>query len=571
MSIKLLNPQIVARIAAGEVVERPSSVVKELVENALDAGASQIVVESQGGGVSLLRIADNGVGIPTAEVELTFQRYATSKISDLDDLESIITLGFRGEALASIAAVAEVELATRAAGEAVGSYLSLRDGVVVERNCQGRSQGTTLTVKNLFRSMPARLKFLKSPNTENSRIANVVTQYALAFAEVKFVLSLDGRTVLRTPGSGRLIDTVIEVYGPEIARNMRDVSSGNGGRLGKVDPTTIVVTGLLGMPAISRASRNYLSFFVNHRWVNSRLLAWVVEEAYHGLLMTGKHPVAVLNISLPSPEVDVNVHPTKTEIRFHDERRVFTAVQQVVRRALLESAPLPKIEEVAIAYVAPQPMWQMSHVPAGSIERPISLPPTSRPIPAFSFPALRLLGQLASSYILAEGPDGLYLIDQHAAHENILFTQIKEQRSRQQIEVQGLLEPVTFEVSPQQDEIFKSYYKELAGFGFSLEPFGERAYLVRTVPVWLHRKDWMGVLRKLTDVVERGDDWVERLAISIACHSAIRAGQVMSDDEMRELLRQLELVVMPSSCPHGRPTMIHLTLGQLEKEFGRRG
>ncbi len=569
MPIKLLDPQVVARIAAGEVVERPASVVKELVENALDADASQIVIEARGGGVSLIRIIDDGVGIPAGEVELAFQRHATSKIADLADLESIATLGFRGEALASITAVAEVELSSCTVGETIGRYLRLQDGVIVERNREGRSQGTTLTVKNLFRNVPARLKFLKSPNTENSHIANVVSQYALAFPEVRFALSLDGRTALTTPGSGRLIDSLIEVYGVEVARNMLEIRQDKDWE-GGTQPA-VVVTGLVGAPAISRASRNYLSFFVNRRWVNSRLLAWAVEEAYHGLLMTGKHPVAVLNISLPASEVDVNVHPTKTEIKFHDERRAFSVVQKAVRRALLEPAPVPKIEDVAVTYVAPHPSHPTLPMSVESAARPTASPPVSRPIPAFSLPALRLLGQLAGSYIVAEGPDGLYLIDQHAAHERILFEQVKEQRARQQIEVQGLLEPATFEVSPQQDEVLKSHHGELADFGFSLEPFGERVYLVRTVPAWLNRKDWMGVLRELTDSTEGDGDWMERLAISIACHSAVRAGQVLSDDEMRELLRQLERVALPNSCPHGRPTMIHLSSGQLEKEFGRKG
>ena len=563
MTIRVLDPQVVARIAAGEVVERPASVVKELVENSLNAGASQISVEVRGGGVSLVRVMDNGSGIPAADVELAFDRYATSKIGSLDDLEAISSLGFRGEALPSIAAVAQVDIVTRAAGEPVGTYLSWQDGKVADRQSQGRPQGTTVTVKNLFRKVPARLKFLKSPATENSHIANVVSRYALAFPEVKFALFIDGKASLRTPGSGRLIDSIIEVYGLEVARSMLTIKD-----KGWEDETvsSLVVTGMVGSPAISRSRRDYLSLFVNRRWTSSRWLAWAVEEAYHGLLMSGKHPVAVINISLSPKEVDVNIHPTKSEVKFQNEHAVFSAVQKAVRRTLIELTPVPKIEEVATAYGAPPaPGWELPlSAEAGSIVTPPLLAPQT---PAVTLPALRILGQLSSSYIIAEGPDGLYLIDQHAAHERILFERLKDQRSRQEIEVQGLLQPVTFEVNPRQEAVLKFRCEDLAQFGFAIEPFGARTFLVRAVPALLASKDWAEMVRELLD--SEGGDWGERIAISIACHGAVKAGQVLTDDEMRQLVRQLEQITMPHTCPHGRPTMIRLSLGQLRKEFGR--
>jgi len=568
MPVKVLDPKIVSRIAAGEVVERPASVVKELVENSLDAGASQIAIEVRGGGVSLIRVTDNGVGIPSEEVELAFERYATSKIGNLEDLESINSLGFRGEALPSIAAVAKVDIVTGAVGESVGTSLTVTDGVVENRESHGRSQGTTVTVHNLFRKVPARLKFLKSRATENSHIANVVTQYALAFPEVKFTLLIDGRQALRTPGNGRLIDSVIEIYGVEVAQNMLEIKSGDGGWERRTEASSPVVAGMVGSPAISRSGRGYLSFFINHRWINSRLLARAVEEAYHGLLMVGKHPIAIVNISLPPEQIDVNIHPTKTEVKFHHEHMIFTTVQRTVRRALIEQVPVPKIEEVATAYVSPSPPRQELWTSAG-ISSPTTLPPVSPQTPAVSLPILRVIGQLSNSYIIAEGGDGLYLIDQHAAHERVLFEKIKHQRSQQEIEVQGLLEPVTFEVSPKQAEVLKSNYENLTEFGFSIEPFGDRTYLVRTVPALLYNKDWAGMLRELLDSLSGGSDWAEGIAISMACHSAVRAGQVLTDDEMRELIRQLEQVAIPHTCPHGRPTMIHLSSGQLEKEFGR--
>jgi len=569
MPIKVLDPKIVSRIAAGEVVERPASVVKELVENSLDAGSNQISIEIRGGGVSLIRVTDNGVGIPPGEVELAFDRYATSKIGNLEDLESISSLGFRGEALPSIVAVAEVDIVTCAVGESVGNYLSLKDGAIVNKASQGRSQGTTVTVRNLFRRVPARLKFLKSPATENSHIVNVVSQYALAFPEVKFALLVDGRAALRTPGSGQLIDSVIQVYGLEVAQSMLEIGGGDKDWQSGVATSSLLVTGMVGSPAISRSNRGYLSFFVNRRWISSRLLTWAVEEAYHGLLMQGKHPVAIINISLPLKEVDVNIHPTKTEVKFQNEHAAFSAVQKAVRRALIELAPVPKIEEVATTYGAPSESRQVSWI-SGSSGSPTSSPPIPQ-TPMVSLPVLRVLGQLLSNYIIAEGPDGLYLIDQHAAHERILFEKIENQRLGQEVEVQGLLEPVTFEVNPKQEEVLKSHYENLAEFGFSIEPFGDRTYLVRAVPALLYQKDWAEMVRELLDSLSGGDkrDWREEIAISMACHSAVRAGQALTDDEMRELIRQLEQVALPHTCPHGRPTMVRLGSAQLSKEFGR--
>jgi DNA mismatch repair protein MutL len=284
--------------------------------------------------------------------------------------------------------------------------------------------------------------------------------------------------------------------------------------------------------------------------------------------MEGKHPVAIINISLPPSEVDVNIHPAKTEVKFQNEHMIFTAAQKVVRRALVELMPVPKIEEVATTYVSPSAPRQISWTSAKSSSLVTSLPAAPQ-TPSVCLPMLRILGQLLSNYIIAEGPDGLYLIDQHAAHERILFEKLKAQRSRQEIEVQGLLEPVTLEVNPKQAEVLKSHYENLAEFGFSIEPFGDRTYIVRAVPLLLHNKDWAGMLRQLLDSLFEGTNWVESVATSMACHSAVRAGQTLTDDEMRELVRQLEQTALPNTCPHGRPTMIHLSSGQLEREFGR--
>jgi DNA mismatch repair protein MutL len=566
MPIKILDKKVISQIAAGEVVARPASVVKELVENALDAGASQVAIEVRGGGTSLIRVMDNGSGIASDEVALAFERYATSKIGELDDLQSIATLGFRGEALPSIAAVAQVDILTSADGEAAGTYISVQDGRVSAKKGQARPRGTTVTVRDLFRNVPARRKFLKSVPTENSHIASVVSQYALAYPEVSFTLFLEGRKSLGTVGKGRLIDSIIEVYGAEIARQMLAVPEGGWGS----SEASVGVTGMIGSPSLGRSGRNYLSFFINRRWVSSRLLAWAVEEAYHGLLPQGKHPVAVIGVALPPSEVDVNIHPAKSEVKFQDERRVFTAVQKAVRQTLLAQTPVPRIEEVAVAYGKPSPQAEIDWSSA-LFGRGVARPPSEAAPPlTVALPALRVLGQLMGSYIVAEGPDGLYLIDQHAAHERIVFERVKEQRAKREVEVQGLLEPVPFEVTPQEEATLKSHQQEMVEFGFSLESFGDRTYLVRSVPMTLSGGDWSEALRELLESGEERGDWQEKVAISIACHSgAVRANQVLSDDEMRALVRQLEKTAVPHTCPHGRPTLIHLSSAQLRREFGR--
>jgi len=569
MPIKVLAPELVSKIAAGEVVERPASVVKELVENSLDAGASQISVEVQGGGVGLIKVSDNGAGIPALEVELAFHRYATSKISNSADLESIGSLGFRGEALPSIAAVAEVEIFTRNRSEAIGSYMYLRKGDIASRESRGRHQGTTVTVRRLFRYFPARLKFLKSVNTESSHIAHVVSQYALAFPEVRFSLLLDKHLSFHTAGNGDLRDVINQLYGLEVAQKMLKVTGTD---------VYLQVSGLVSPPPLARSNRNYLSFFVNQRWVRSPLLTRATEDAYRGLLIVGKHPMAIINISLPAGEVDVNVHPTKAQVKFRHEQAVFASVEEAIKGALSKT-PLATTKAVPFATT---PWQEIPSLPLrsaqgfGSPQRPGMIsdnePTFITPLPTIKLPVLRVVGQLANTYIIAEGPDGLYLIDQHAAHERILYERILAQWSQKEVEVQGLLQPITIELSPREEETLKTNQGILAQFGFAIESFGTRSYLIRAVPALMAKANLIETLSELLDNLaskENPTPWEEKIAASLACHSAIRAGQQLSNDEMRELIKQLEESRQPRTCPHGRPTMIHLSLHQLEKEFGR--
>ena len=555
MTIKVLEPDIVARIAAGEVIERPASVVKELVENSLDACATQITIETQAGGVEQIKVSDNGTGIPVSELEVAFHRYATSKIDDLSDLEKITSLGFRGEALPSIAAVTDVEIFTRTSSEVVGSYLRLRKADVIQRESRARPQGTTVTVHHLFRFFPARLKFLKSVNTENGHIAHLVSQYALAFPDVKFTLVLDKRPSLRTTGNGELREVIGEIYGLELAQSMLNVEQGDG---------LIKINGLTSPPSLARSSRNYLSFFVNRRWVRSPLLTRATEEAYHGLLMDGQHPIAVINIFISAQELDVNIHPAKAQIKFYDEQEVFSRMQKAIKEALART-PIASIKSMPFSVSAEQ--WQSPHMitdnePAFVVAQ----------LPTMELPVLRVLGQLSNTYIIAEGPDGLYLIDQHAAHERILYDQILAQWAQKEVEVQGLLQPITIEFSPREEETLRASEEFLAEFGFTIEPFGNRSYMIRAIPSLMAKSNIIEIITALLDKLASRDSpntWEEKIAQSLACHGTIRAGQQLSNEEMRELIKQLEQTKQPRVCPHGRPTMIHLSSRRLEKEFGR--
>jgi DNA mismatch repair protein MutL len=555
MPIKVLESEVVAKIAAGEVVERPASVVKELIENSLDAGATQIAVEAQGGGVELIKVSDNGTGIPVSELELAFHRYATSKIGNLDDLEKISSLGFRGEALPSIAAVTEVEILTQTSSETVGSYMYLRKGEVLRTESRARPQGTTITVRRLFRYFPVRLKFLKSVNTENSHIAHLVSQYALAFPEVKFSLILDKRPSLHTTGNGDLRQVVSEIYGSEVAQRMLKVEQKDG--LAKVG-------GLTSPPSLARSNRNYLSFFVNRRWVRSPLLTRATEEAYRGLLMDGQHPMAIISISLPTQELDVNIHPAKAQIKFCHEQTVFSSVQKAIEEAL---ARTPIASSKAVPFSVSSGQWQSPRMitdnePAFVVAQ----------LPTMELPLLRVVGQLANTYIIAEGPNGLYLIDQHAAHERILYDRILTQWAQKEVEVQGLLQPITIELSPREEETLRASKEFLAEFGFTIELFGNRSYMIRAIPALMASANIIEIITALLDNLaskESPNPWEEKIAQSLACHGAIRAGQQLSNEEMRELIKQLEQTKQPRACPHGRPTMIHLSSHQLEREFGR--
>ncbi|MDO8615770.1 MAG: DNA mismatch repair endonuclease MutL [Dehalococcoidia bacterium] len=604
-AIRVLPPDVAARIAAGEVVERPASVVKELVENALDAGASRIAVEVRAGGLDSIRVTDDGCGIAAAELATAFERHATSKLdAETADLARILTLGFRGEALPSIAAVAEVEMASRPPGAQAAAVLRLVPGAPPEGGQRGAPAGTSVGVRRLFARLPARRQFLRSAAAESSAIAAVVSHYALAYPEVRFSLLLDGRESLATPGNGDLRDAVAAVYGADVAGVMLAVRD-RGQETG--DTNRIAVSGLVAPPQLSRASRGYVSLFVNRRWIQSRRLAFAVEEAYRGMLMTGRHPIAVLNLRVPHEEVDVNVHPAKAEVRFRDESAVFGALQRAVRQALVAAAPVPALAPPGSAHGArlalasppwTPPLWEHAlRVERGSgpTPAPVSLkadPPGSEggsatlggsgfsltgggaaaPTPALALPVLRVIGQFGSLYIIAEGPDGMYLIDQHAAHERVLYERFCAGRERGEPDVQGLLEALALEPEPLQRALLAEQAEALRGHGFDIEPFGEGAFVLRALPRALAAGDVRESVLRFLDLLleEEEGDRRDRVAMSLACHGAVRAGKTLALEEMRELVRQLEESESPHTCPHGRPVMLHMSAELLARQFGRR-
>jgi len=619
MPIHILAPEVANQIAAGEVVERSASVVKELIENSLDAGAAEIRVEIREGGRRLVRVQDDGCGIPAAEAALAFERHATSKITAADDLNHLTTLGFRGEALASIASVAQVSLTTRSRDEEVGATIQMVDGRERRREPVGMPPGTIVTVEHLFSNVPARLKFLKQPATEAGHIQQIVTRYAVAYPERRFSMVSDGKPVFQSNGSGKLLDVLLKIYGPEIARQMLvlwlpDAETGRqddeGGEPER--PPAISISGYVGAPSLNRSSRSYISLFVNRRWFQDTSIAYSVVQAYHTMLPVGRYPLAVVFIEMDPADVDVNVHPTKAEVRYRDSRAVFSAVQRAVRGTLHKYAPMPEIGLGAAQPGGPATRlnWDQAEAwtrrrdallgagrdpggTASAARHDFEMPgagtgPEDRQEPWLSsapegasgrwtphkLPLLRVLGQLGATYIVAEGPDGMYLVDQHAAHERVLYEQLLSQHSGSGPVVQRLLEPQLVDLSPEQAAAVSDDLETLNALGVAIEPFGGGSYLVRSIPAILSRDDPQSALIEIFDGLASGADPVggseENRLITLICkRAAVKGGHVLSLAEMQELVRQLEGCDAPRSCPHGRPTMIHLSATQLAHQFGR--
>ncbi len=582
MPIHILPPEIASQIAAGEVVERPASVVKELVENALDAGATHIRITVQAAGKRLIEVTDNGSGIPAHELPLAVERHATSKIAASQDLFQIATLGFRGEALASIGSVSRLTITSAVAGAASGARLRVEGGHPARVEPVGAPQGTVVRVEDLFYNVPARLKFLKKDTTERRRIDALVTRYALAYPHVRFHLVQEGKTALQTSGNRDRREVLASLYSADIARQMLAVDA---------DYEGFRMTGFISPTSLTRANRREITFFVNGRWVQDAALTAAVVQAYHTLLMVGRYPMAALFIEIPPESVDVNVHPAKSEVRFRQRDRVFADVQRAVRRALLAHTPVPEMNtqlrwtpprggETA---PTPDPAWDMPRQPDGT--RPGHAfpehPPGPDDLPAQPrldtgrVPLLRLIGQVAAAYLIAEGPDGLYLIDQHAAHERVLFEKFMAQR-QDHIPSQQLLEPAAVELPAHQARLIEEQLSLLEGLGFQVEAFGRNTFLVRAIPAILSGLNPHAALRVLVEDFEEDETPLQnqletRIIARVCKRAAVKAGQPLSPEEQSALLRDLENCASPRTCPHGRPTMIHLSVDLLERQFGRRG
>jgi DNA mismatch repair protein MutL len=583
MPIRLLSSEVSSQIAAGEVVERPASVVKELVENSLDAGAKNIVISIADAGRSLIEVADDGHGIPSAELELAAARHATSKLVQSDDLFHIQTLGFRGEALASIGSVSRMTLTSRVEAEKEGSRLRIEGGISGKVEKVGAPVGTVVRVEDLFYNVPARLKFLKTDITEKRAIDSLVTRYALAYPNVRFKLTDGKQVTLQTAGDGDRRAILAALYGVDVAKQMLEVMAQEESSSGQ----NLSISGFISPTSLTRSNRKEITFFVNGRWVQEVSLNSALLQAYHTLLMVGRYPLSVAFLEIPPEDVDVNVHPTKAEVRFKSQDKIFSFVQRSARKALLAYTP---VHSVSTQLWGTRPSFETPSRQVGidwSIAHDENLTMDDGPqtmeanngqesLPHSVVPLLRLIGQIGSTYIVAEGPDGLYLIDQHAAHERVLFEKLMAQHGSKSIPSQSLLTPEVITLPPGSAKALLSQLEFLNHFGFEVEEFGTNTFQVRAMPALFAGADPSTALRALVEDFEEDETPLQaeveaKLAARVCKRMAVKGGQALTAQEQHALMTDLEACQSPRTCPHGRPTMIHLSVDMLEKQFGRKG
>lgn len=566
--IRVLDRSVAERIAAGEVVDRPAAAVKELIENSLDALARTITVDVEAGGLRLIRVTDDGIGIPAAEVPLAFERYATSKIAQVEDLDAVRSYGFRGEALPSIAAVSRVTMTTRTADADAATRAVLTGGRVESLTPWGAPPGTTVEVATLFYNTPARLKFLKSALREQALVAGVVQRAAMAHPEVAFRLTFDGREAGRWPRASdeeRVADLMNAGGAGDLIHVAGTIASG-------------VIVGWLSRPERTRPNRTGQHLFVNRRPVQSALLRRAVEQGYAQLLPVGRWPAFAVFLDLDPAALDVNVHPRKLEVRFRDEGRLFGAVARIVREALLAS-PLVRQVSAAAGMRAGSPADAPDAPPsagdAGDAPWSLEIREPARLYAADAsrgLPPLRPLGQLLNTYILAEGPDGLYLVDQHAAHERVLYERMLAARRKGGVPSQTLVVPLTLDLTPAQMSLLVGHLDVLTSLGYAVEPFGARTVLLRAVPAAGAESAPDSLLRRVIEALAEdggADDTPERLSIATACHTAVRAGDRLSPEAIETLLADLAATEDPFTCFHGRPTVVAVSRAQLERWFLR--
>jgi len=562
--IRILDPRVADRIAAGEVVERPASVVKELIENSLDAGARAITVEIEASGSGLIRVSDDGMGMDPDDAVLALRRFATSKIGAAEDLERIATYGFRGEALPSIAAVSRLTLTTRPPGAEAGTRVESEGGASLRASAAGTAPGTVVAVESLFLNTPARRKFLKSPAREFALIVETVQRLALAAPAVSFRVRHAQRETAAYAAADPQ-ERLAQILGRDLAGAMAPLRG---------EARGVTVTGWTVRPERARPGRPAEYLYVNRRPIQSRLLSRAVHQGYAELLPVGLAPVVVLMLDVDAAEVDVNIHPRKQEVRFSDEHRIFGVVQRAVREALLAPGSIRHVPELPTAalpdaLVAAVAEQTPPYAAAGSVApslAPAAAQGTGR------LPTLRPLGQILRTYLLAEAPDGLVLIDQHAAHERILYERLLGDAARGGTS-QTLTAPVPVDLSAEERGVLDEFLPASERLGFALQPFGGSTLLVRAIPAALRAQPPDRLLhRALAALLEprNGNDALARLAIATACHTAVRAGDALTFEEMTALLSDLAATEDPFTCFHGRPTMVWVSRPTLERWFLRR-
>jgi DNA mismatch repair protein MutL len=647
--IHVLSEAVANKIAAGEVVERPASVVKELLENALDAGSTRIKIQIEAGGKKLIQITDNGCGMVRDDALLAFERHATSKIKNAEDLLTVATLGFRGEALPSIASVSRLRLETRALEENSGTAVEINGGKIFKVEEAGLPVGTSVAVRDLFFNTPARKKFLKSESTELSHIASLVTHYALAHPDKHFELHSATNAMLVAPPVAGHSERVYQVFGKDVLDQLISVAALQPlERMGlpqpppwrgqetddeqfPSQPSELRVHGFVSKPEIQKLNRNSIYIFVNGRLIRDRLVQHALTEAYRNVIPPTVYPVVLLFLELPSGEVDVNVHPSKTEVRFRQQTVVHDFVRDSVRAALMKARPVPQFTTEIAAHPTASPSltpgaraqvsaaWQHLYAPTQpldfSLQPPVPPPATERfqfsggisvaanaavPVaraPEFipsdgcippvadepeassdlapSLSSLKPLGQIRESFILAVNHEGLWIIDQHVAHERVLFEKILRQRAAQKVESQRLLMPVVLELTPAQQAVFAEIADELAHNGFEAEPFGSRSIALKVAPAGVEAAQIEHMLAELLDQLSREEQALNmekvrtRIAASIACHAAIKVNMPLEQNKMEWLIAELAKTECPMSCPHGRPVVLRYCLKDIQKAFKR--
>ncbi len=578
MKIYILSEEMASRIAAGEVVERPGSVVKELIENSLDAGATEIFVWIERSGSALIRVTDNGEGMAPEDLALAVQRHATSKIKDDEDLLRIATLGFRGEALPSIGSVSKMEIVSRLPNAVSGHRLRIEGGKADEITAAAASFGTTIEIRDIFYNTPARRKFLKSPATELSHICDVVNRMALAHPNVHFRLQHDGRNVADYVTVKEAKDRLQQVLGRDVAKGMAPFSWSHG---------DLSASGFLSSAPTSFPNARYLYNFVNRRFVRDKVLTHALLQGYDTLLMKGQYPAVVLFLDIPFADVDVNVHPAKYEVRFRRQADVHEAVRTAVRQSLEREAKGPLVrfqnsEAVAFAGVRESALSYVSYpvaradAPTHQVEAfPIPPKAPGEPVGEGFFSALNVLGQILGCYLVCSSSQGLVLIDQHAAHERVAFEKLRRDLDNGKVQTQNLLIPQTLDLAAGELALLEKELTQLERFGYLVEAVGPEAYAVTAVPAFLPEGDYRHALRQMiaelaeVEHSEKVRQRLEERLATIACHSVIRANRKLEMSEMRALLRDLDQIAFATQCPHGRPVLLRFSRDELDRMFKR--